>query len=362
MEEVREILPTNITPIQFNLHFDIELDEEVPTFAVTEEVELRVNEATSVITANADVSHKFGSAVAIVGDEKREAKISAVGKDDVVTFTFDKEFEAGTTFKFQITLSTELRSDLKGLYKSEYEHEGKKKWMAVTQFEPVDARRAFVCWDQPDVKSRFQLSLTTTKDRTALGNMPVVSETDIGENRKKVVFDNSPVMSSYLLALVIGHFDYVKGMTKNGVKVRTYTAVGKSADGAFANEVGIKSLDFYHDFFGIPYPLPKLDMIAITDFAAGAMENWGLVTYRETALLFNEKTTSSARKQWVAIVVAHELAHQWFGNLVTMEWWNICGSTNLLRPIWSIIASILCFLNGMFGRILFVMIWFQHFV
>ncbi|CAO2188057.1 unnamed protein product [Urochloa humidicola] len=151
--------------------------------------------------------------------------------------------------------------------------------------------------------------------------MPVVKET-VTRPLKTVHYEESPLMSTYLVAIVVGLFDYTESSTSEGTKVRVYTQVGKTSQGKFALDVAVKSLDLYKDYFGTPYPLPKLDMIAIPDFATGAMENYGLVTYRDTALLYDELLSSASNKQQVAITVAHELAHQWFGNLVTMEWWT----------------------------------------
>jgi puromycin-sensitive aminopeptidase len=139
---------------------------------------------------------------------------------------------------------------------------------------------------------------------------------------KTLYFQESPIMSTYLVAVVVGMFDYVEAQSTDGIAVRVYCQVGKSDQGKFALEVAVKTLDLYKDYFAVPYPLPKLDMVAIPDFAAGAMENYGLVTYRETALLFDDRHSAASNKQRVAVVVAHELAHQWFGNLVTMEWWT----------------------------------------
>jgi len=129
-------------------------------------------------------------------------------------------------------------------------------------------------------------------------------------------------MSTYLLAYTIGEFDFIEQKSKNGVQVRVYTPVGKTEQGEFALDVAVRCLDFYEEYFKIRFPLPKVDLIAIPDFDAGAMENWGLITYREIALLFDPQNSSSLAKQWIAMVVCHELAHQWFGNLVTMKWWD----------------------------------------
>src|SRR3989344_471946 len=129
-------------------------------------------------------------------------------------------------------------------------------------------------------------------------------------------------MSTYLLAFIVGDFEYIEGRTKNNVLVRVFTTPGKKEQARYALDVACKSLDFYDNYFDIPYPLPVLDMIAIPDFSARAMENWGAVTYRESMILVDEASSSTANKQWVALVIAHELAHQWFGNLVTMKWWT----------------------------------------
>ncbi|CAM0951104.1 unnamed protein product [Alopecurus aequalis] len=214
-----------------------------------------------------------------------------------------------------------LNDQMRGFYRSKYEYKGKARNMAVTQFESVDARRCFPCWDEPAFKAKFKLTLEVPSELTALSNMPV-ADTTVAGPIKTIRYQESPLMSTYLVAIVVGLFEYIEGVTSKGTRVRVYTQVGKSSQGKFALDVGVKSLNLYKDYFGTPYPLPKLDMVAIPDFAAGAMENYGLVTYREVALLFDDKSSSASSKQDVAIVVAHELAHQWFGNLVTMEWWT----------------------------------------
>ncbi|KAL0904018.1 hypothetical protein M5K25_026087 [Dendrobium thyrsiflorum] len=214
-----------------------------------------------------------------------------------------------------------LNDRMKGFYRSAYKHNGENKNMAVTQFEPADARRCFPCWDEPAFKAAFKIILEVPSDHVALSNMPVTKE-EVNGNVKKLFYQESPIMSTYLVAVVVGLFDFVEASTTDGINVRVYCQVGKSNQGKFALDVGVRTLDLYKEYFAVPYPLPKLDMIAIPDFAAGAMENYGLVTYRETALLYDERHSAAANKQRVATVVGHELAHQWFGNLVTMEWWT----------------------------------------
>ncbi|GJM98985.1 hypothetical protein PR202_ga16040 [Eleusine coracana subsp. coracana] len=240
--------------------------------------------------------------------------------DEILVLEFAKELPLGEgvlSMNFNGTLNDQMR----GFYRSKYQYKGKTNNMAVTQFESVDARRCFPCWDEPAFKAKFKLTLEVPSELVALSNMPVAMKTVNGP-MKTVQYGESPLMSTYLVAIVVGSFDYIESVTAEGTRVRVYTQVGKSNQGKFALDVGVKSLHLYKDYFGTPYPLPKLDMVAIPDFAAGAMENYGLVTFREVALLFDELSSSESSKQNVAITVAHELAHQWFGNLVTMEWWT----------------------------------------
>ncbi|MBI3328860.1 MAG: M1 family metallopeptidase, partial [Nitrospinae bacterium] len=207
-------------------------------------------------------------------------------------------------------------------YRGEYAGpDGTKRFMATTQFEAADARRTFPCWDEPAHKARFELTVVIPPDLIAISNMPVASETPDASGGKAVRFAETPMMSTYLLALMVGEFESIEARAES-ILVRVWTTPGKREQGRFALDVAQRLLTFYHDYFGIPYPLPKLDLIAIPDFAAGAMENWGAITYREVALLVDPEHSSAATKQRVAIIVAHEIAHMWFGNLVTMQWWN----------------------------------------
>uniref|UniRef100_A0A453KPC2 Aminopeptidase n=3 Tax=Aegilops tauschii subsp. strangulata TaxID=200361 RepID=A0A453KPC2_AEGTS len=242
-------------------------------------------------------------------------------KDDgVLVLGFAKQLPLGEGL-LKMDFNGILNDQMRGFYRSKYQYKGKERNMAVTQFESVDARRCFPCWDEPAFKAKFKLTLEVPSELVALSNMPVGNATFAGPI-KTVRYLESPPMSTYLVAIVVGLFEYVEGMTTKGTRVRVYTQIGKSNQGKFALDVGVKSLNLYKDYFDTPFPLPKLDMVAIPDFAAGAMENYGLVTYREVALLFDDKSSSASSRQSVAITVAHELAHQWFGNLVTMEWWT----------------------------------------
>ena len=197
--------------------------------------------------------------------------------------------------------------------------------MATTQFEATDARRAFPCWDEPAHKASFDLTLVIPSDLVALSNNPVVEESAAGPGLKSLRFAETPVMSTYLLAFMIGDLTSIESQytgASGSTKVSVWTTRGKEEQGRFALDTSVRLLGFFNDYFGIPYPLEKLDHIAIPDFAAGAMENWGAITYREAALLVDPENSSAGTRQRVAEVVAHEMAHMWFGDLVTMQWWD----------------------------------------
>ncbi|VIO88592.1 Peptidase family M1 containing protein [Brugia malayi] len=224
--------------------------------------------------------------------------------------------------KISLDFVGELNEKMRGFYRSPYKDvDGKECYLAATQFESTFARLAFPCWDEPIYKAKFDVTLIVDEGLTALSNMNMISETKV--NDKKVVkFATTPPMSTYLVAFAVGQLEYIEGKTNRNCTVRLYTSPGKKNQGKFSLEVGIKALDWYSKWFGIDYPLPKCDLIAIPDFSMGAMENWGLVTYREVALLVDPTKSSTRQKSRIALVVAHELAHFWFGDLVTMKWWT----------------------------------------
>ena len=240
-------------------------------------------------------------------------------KDEKLTIKLAKKIKGKA--KLSIKFTGTLNDRLLGFYKSQYkDKKGKTKYLATTQFEAADARRAFPCWDEPAVKATFDVSLLVDKHLDAISNMPVISKKKTGT---KILhkFGRTPIMSTYLLYLGVGEFEYLHGKLRN-IKIRIVTTKGNKNKGKLSLDFTKKFLGEYEKYFGIKYPLPKLDMIAIPDFAAGAMENWGAITFREAILLYDSKTSSTRTKQYIAEVISHELAHQWFGNLVTMKWWN----------------------------------------
>ena len=255
----------------------------------------------------------------IQGGKIISAKSSLNKKDEKLTIKLAKKIKGKA--KLSIKFTGTLNDRLLGFYKSQYkDKKGKTKYLATTQFEAADARRAFPCWDEPAVKATFDVSLLVDKHLDAISNMPVISKKKT-ETKILYKFVRTPIMSTYLLYLGVGEFEYLHGKLRN-IKIRIVTTKGNKNKGKLSLDFTKKFLGEYEKYFGIKYPLPKLDMIAIPDFAAGAMENWGAITFREAILLYDTKTSSTRTKQYIAEVISHELAHQWFGNLVTMKWWN----------------------------------------
>lgn len=312
-------LSSDVIPLRYQLHLTPDLDAFV--FSGDESIVLTLKKPIREITLHA-IELLIDSASIKHGAQSAEAtKISYDEKAETATLRFEKPIPKGMA-----TLSLAFRGTLNdrmhGFYRSSYTHEGKARHLATTQFESTDARRAFPCFDEPAQKAIFEISLTVPSAQEAISNtLPI----DIKEHEggyKTVHFGPTPPMSTYLAAFIVGDFEYIEKKSKDGVLVRVFTTPGKKHQADFALDVAAKVIDFFNAYFDIPYPLPAVDLIAIPDFSAGAMENWGAITYRETALLVDPERTSTQNKQWIALVIAHELAHQWFGNLVTMEWWT----------------------------------------
>lgn len=227
-------------------------------------------------------------------------------------------------YEVTISFSGKITDHMQGLYPCYFEHEGKKMKLLATQFESNHAREVFPCIDEPEAKATFSLAVTAPHEPgvTILSNMPALSDTVHGDT-KTVSFEKTPIMSTYLLAFVYGQLHCAEAKTKDGIAVRSWGTIAQPKSSLeYSVHEAARVLDFFTDYFGIPYPLEKCDQVALPDFDAGAMENWGLITYREIALLADAKNRSISNEQYVSLVVAHELSHQWFGNLVTMKWWD----------------------------------------
>ncbi len=221
-----------------------------------------------------------------------------------------------------IIFSGNITDAMHGLYPCYFTHNGIKKQLFATQFESHHAREVFPCIDEPAAKAEYDLTLITRPGITVLGNMPVKSEGENGDSRT-TTFEKTPRMSSYLLAFVIGELHKKTARTKSGVEVNVWATPAQNENTLdFALDIATRSIDFYDEYFGVKYPLPKSDHVALPDFSSGAMENWGLITYRESCLLADPELTPESSRRFIATVIAHELSHQWFGNLVTMNWWN----------------------------------------
>lgn len=221
-----------------------------------------------------------------------------------------------------INFSGNITDAMHGLYPCYFTHDGVKKQLFATQFESHHAREVFPCVDEPAAKAEYDLTLVTRTGITVLGNMPVKSEEENGDSLT-TTFEKTPRMSSYLLAFVIGELHKKSAHTKSGVEVNVWATPAQNENTLdFALDIATRSIDFYDEYFGVKYPLPKSDHVALPDFSSGAMENWGLITYRESCLLADPELTPESSRRFIATVIAHELSHQWFGNLVTMQWWN----------------------------------------
>ncbi|KAM3699401.1 hypothetical protein ACB098_05G022200 [Castanea mollissima] len=312
-------LPKLAIPTSYDLY--LKLDLTACTFSGTVQVNLNILEHTKYLVLNAlelDV-HKVWFTKSNF-ETYQPCDVVLDGDDEILVLVFDEILSPGDGV-LGIDFSGALNQQLKGLYRCTYVDGGVKKNMAVTQFQAVDARRCFPCWDEPALKATFKITIDMPSELIALSNMPITDE-KLNENIRTVYFEESPMMSTYLVAVVVGVFDHIEETTADGTKVRVYCPVGKCDKGKFALDVAVKALDIFTRYFSTPYPLPKLDMVAVPEFSDAAMENYGLITYRENVLLYDDLLSPADRKQFLTIAVSHEVAHQWFGNLVTMEWWS----------------------------------------
>ena len=316
----RWILPANVRPTLYDLTLEPNLDTF--TFVGGETISVKVEEPASSIQMNsAEIAVQSAALTLPDGSERRPESISFDEEKETLTLEFAEPVPAGTA-EIAIEFTGELNDKLRGFYRSSYtDANGDQRWMATTQFEATDARRAFPCWDEPAAKAAFDITLIVPEDLEVISNTEPVS-TAVADGKKTVRFDRTPVMSTYLLAFIVGDLACVQDRTRDGVLMRVWATRGNEDKGQFALETSMALLDYFHDYFGVPYPLSKLDHIAIPDFAAGAMENWGAITYREVALLVDPVDSSAGTREIVAAIISHEMAHQWFGDLVTMEWWD----------------------------------------
>ncbi len=314
------VLPANVKPNKYRL--TLQPDLNTFTFKGEQTVDIEIVEPTARIVVNAAELEITGVTLRRNGSETSTHSVSLDADTETVTLDFGRTLSPGRA-QLEMEFTGILNDRLVGFYRSEYQDaEGQTRHLATTQFEATDARRAFPCWDEPAQKAVFDVTLIFDDAYQAVSNTPIVEESSPAPGLRSVRFGETPIMSTYLLAFVVGDLVSVEADAADGTRVGIWTTRGKENQAGFALDTSVKLLGYFNEYFGIPYPLPKLDHIAIPDFAAGAMENWGAVTYRETALLVDPENSSAGTRQRVAEVVAHEMAHMWFGDLVTMEWWD----------------------------------------
>ncbi|MGI4756709.1 MAG: M1 family metallopeptidase, partial [Janthinobacterium lividum] len=302
-------LSADVHPQHYALHLTPDL--KAATFAGLETIDVTLDHPATSITLNA-IELKISS----VRAGSQTGTVSYDEGKEQATFTFPNALPAG-----KVSLNLEFTGILNDKLRGFYLSKTAKRNYAVTQFESTDARRAFPAFDEPAMKATFDLSLTVDKGDIVIANTNMLSDKPAPNGMHTQTFATTPKMSTYLLAFQVGDWVCTKGEA-DGIPIRSCSTPDKLALTPFALHAAEHFLHFYNQYFGVKYAMPKLDMIGIPDFEAGAMENWGCITYRETALLVDEKTAPLSAKKLVAVDVAHEMAHQWFGDLVTMQWWD----------------------------------------
>ena len=311
-------LPRTVTPQRYEIRLVPDLAQF--TFSGEESVAISVNQATAEIVLNALELEIDRCSVERAGTSLA-GKAEPDPKKERATLRFERALDPGE-WTLKIAFRGILNDKLHGFYRSQYQDSaGKTHTVATTQFESTDARRAFPCWDEPEIKASYKVTLVIDENLAAISNARQMSERKLGNGKKEVAFAETIKMSTYLVAFIVGEFEATEPVDA-GTPLRVVHVPGKSALSSFAKQIGAFSLKFFADYYGLPYPGDKVDLIAIPDFASGAMENLGAITFRETALLVDEKSASRAELERVADVVSHENAHMWFGDLVTMKWWN----------------------------------------
>jgi len=314
-------LPTTVIPERYEIKLTPDLS--AATFAGEEKVFVQVIEPVRQVVVNAAELEFQAVSIKGPGGKVVWGNTALDIENEQATFDFPETLNPGR-WELQITYAGILNDKLHGFYRSTYKDpNGREKTLASTQFESTDARRAFPCWDEPAFKAVFQVTLVVDQDLTAISNARVLRKTPLsGTGKKEVVFADTIKMSTYLVAFIVGEFEGTDPVMVGNAPLRVWAVPGKGHLAKFARESGAFSLAFFSRYYDIAYPGDKLDLIAIPDFASGAMENLGAITFRETALLVDEGKATRAELERVADVVSHENAHMWFGDLVTMKWWN----------------------------------------
>ncbi|XP_037077487.1 aminopeptidase N-like isoform X2 [Pollicipes pollicipes] len=329
--KIRDVrLPRHLAPEAYQVRLLPFIEEGNFTFSGEVTIRLRADHPGRNVTVHVNDMTVFNDSVTVTDvAEARGLEVAGYRYDtdrEFFVVVLAEDVQPGRKYDVYIRFVGNLNDKLAGFYRSSYETpQGEKRWMAVTQFQPTDARKAFPCLDEPALKATFEMTLGRPKRMTSASNMPIrmTVQNDKMPGFEWDIYEKSVPMSTYLVAFLVS--DLAVKQAEPGLSDTLFRVWARSAaieQGDYARAIGPAILEYFEDFFKTEFPLPKQDMAALPDFAAGAMENWGLITYRETALLYDPKLSSWKNKQRVAQVVAHELAHQWFGNLVTPSWWT----------------------------------------
>ncbi|HUU39422.1 MAG TPA: M1 family metallopeptidase, partial [Desulfatiglandales bacterium] len=305
-----------IDPVNYKIH--LEPDLQTLTFSGDIEIVIEASKSVSEISLNA-LELAFRKCNVLLGNESAQCRFYVDNQKERVNICLPKKMVGRIIVK--INFSGKINDRMAGFYMSKYNAGGTWKYNAVTQFEESDARRAFPCFDHPSKKATFAVQMVIDENLVAISNGPIIEEKPLDNGKKLVIFQQTPRMSTYLLFFAVGEFEFIED-TEEEVLIRAGTMPGMTKYARFGLGFGRKALKFCEDYYGLKYPFPKLDLIAIPDFAAGAMENWGAITFRENLLLHYPGITSKAGQQRICEVIAHEIAHQWFGDLVTPSDWK----------------------------------------
>ncbi len=313
-------LPRTALPTRYDLTLSPDLDKR--DFLGDARITLNVTEPIAEVVCNSLELEILKAWVVDANGTRIDAKATLDAERERVSFALERTLWAGSAV-LHVQFHGVLNDKLVGFYASTYEAaDGSTKVIATTQMEATDARRAFPCWDEPDCKAIFAITLLVDDALLAVSNMHEIASTTLSSGKRSIRFADTPIMSTYLVAMVVGELEATEPVDVDGIELRVIARPGTLDQAPFALEVGAFALRYFQDWYGIAYPGTKLDLIATPDFAFGAMENLGAVTFRETLLLIDETKASRGDLERAADVISHEVAHMWFGDLVTMKWWN----------------------------------------
>ena len=316
----KALLPKVAKPVRYQVKLDVDLDSF--NYKGSQTVDLEIVEETSSFEVNA-IDIEITNAYLVDSNESQISLDCEYLRDlERISFISKNTLSIGS-YSLKLEFTSNITNDLKGFYKSQFlDLNNNEKWLATTQFEPTSARNAFPCWDEPEYKAVFSMTLISDKKYLRISNEKVLEEKELEDGKVQTTYVDSMIMSTYLVAFVIGELEITEIGNVGNTQIRIIHRPGFSHQTGFAGKAGLKILEFFENYYKIPYPGSKLDLIAIPDFAMGAMENVGAVTFRESLLLIDESKATRQELSRSVSVIAHELAHMWFGDLVTMKWWD----------------------------------------